>query len=98
MAKKVSRVELRSIWSNPIFQSRLLAKTQQRVDVYEKLAPPSANQKEGTLSCVYELYNNDGGDLLGAFHCYKEPGGTIGASGLHDPTLLLVDGVVYVDP
>jgi hypothetical protein len=98
MLKKVTKVELRKIWNDPKFQSDLLRRTQQRVDVYEGLAPPSANQKPGTISHVYNLVNNDEREVLGTFHVYKEPGGTIGASGMHDPVFLLVDGVRHTDP
>jgi hypothetical protein len=98
MAKKVDKRELRAIWNDPTFQADLLKQTQQRVDVYEQLAPESANQKPGTISYVYDLVNNDRTELLGTFHLYKEPGGTIGASGLPDPIFLLVEGVPHVDP
>jgi hypothetical protein len=66
--------------------------------VAEGLAPPEAHQDPGTMSHVYDLVNNDARELLGTFHVYRRRDGTIGASGLHDPVFLLVDGVPHVDP
>ena len=51
------------------------------------------------MSHVYDFFNNDEHRLLGTFHCYRRPDGTIGASGMLDPiTLLGVDNVVLIDP
>lgn len=50
------------------------------------------------MSHVYDYVNNDEHELLGTFHVYKRPDGTIGASGLFDPIFLLVDGIPHVDP
>jgi hypothetical protein len=96
--RKVSKRELRSIWNDPTFQSTLLRKTTQRVDVYEALAPPDSGQEDGTLSCVYDLMDNPNERLLGTFHMYRRPDGSIGASGKADPIFLLVDGVPMCDP
>lgn len=98
MAQKVSKKRLREIWNDPEFQSQLLRRTQQRVDVYEDLAPPSANQKPGTMSHVYDFVNNDDNEVLGSFHVYKEPGGAVGASGMYDPIFVVVNGVLLIDP
>jgi hypothetical protein len=95
---KVTKQRLREIWNDPAFQSTLLSRTQQRVDVAEGLAPPDAGQEPGTMSHVYDYMNNDAQELLGTFHVYKKPDGTIGASGLFDPIFLLVNGVPHVDP
>src|SRR5271165_6468362 len=98
MAEKVSKQRLRETWNDPDFQADLLRRTQQRVDVFEALAPAEANQAPGTISHVYDFVNDDLNELLGTFHVYIEPGGTIGASGKYDPVFLLVDGVPHVDP
>src|SRR5277367_2568264 len=95
---KVTKQRLRDIWNEPDFQSTLLSRTQQRVDVKEGLAPPEAGQDPGTMSHVYDFVNNDEHQLLGTFHVYRKPDGTIGASGMFDPIFLLVDGVPHVDP
>ena len=95
---KVTKQRLREIWNEPNFQASLLSRTQQRVDVTEGLAPPEAGQDPGTTSHVYDYMNNDAHELLGTFHVYKKPDGTIGASGMYDPVFLLVDGVPHVDP
>ena len=97
-ARKVTKQELRNIWNDPTFQTALLSRTQQRVDVAEGLAPPQAGQEPGTMSHVYDFVNNDAHELLGTFHAYRRPDGTIGASGMYDPIFLLVDGVPHVDP
>jgi hypothetical protein len=96
--RKVSKQELRKIWNDPAFQSTLLRRTTQRLDVYEALAPPEAGQEDGTLSCVYDLMDNLNGKLLGTFHMYRRPDGSTGASGRADPIFLLVDGVPMCDP
>jgi hypothetical protein len=96
--QKISKRQLRNIWNSPTFQSTLLRRTTQRVDVYEALAPPDAGQEEGTLSIVYDLMDNLNRQLLGTFHMYRRPDGSIGASGKADPIFLLVDGVPTCDP
>jgi hypothetical protein len=98
IVQKVQKQQLRNIWNDPIFQSAILRQTTQRVDVYEDLAPTAAGQEPGTLSCVYDLVDNPHRQLLGTFHVYKRPDGTIGASGRPDPIFLLVDGVPMCDP
>jgi len=98
VVRKVSKRELRKVWNDLSFQSTLLRKATQRVDVYEALAPPDAGQEDGTLSCVYDLMDNLNQQLLGTFHLYRRPDGTIGASGKADPIFLLVDGVPMCDP
>ena len=98
IVQKVSKQELRDIWNDPGFQSILLQKTTERVDVYEALAPPDSGQVDGTLSCVYNLMDNTNRELLGTFHMYRRPDGSIGASGKVDPIFLLVDGVPTRDP
>jgi hypothetical protein len=95
---KVTKERLRDIWNEPNFQAALLSRTQQRVDVAEGLAPSEAGQAPGTMSHVYDYVNNDAHELLGTFHVYRKPDGTIGASGMYDPIFLLVDGVPHVDP
>jgi hypothetical protein len=98
IGRKVTKQELRATWNDPTFQAELLRRTQQRVDVAEGLAPPEAGQEPGTMSHVYDFVNNDEHRLLGIFHCYKRPDGTIGASGRLDPIALLKDDAVLVDP
>ena len=68
------------------------------MDVSEGLAPTEAGQEAGTMSHVYDFFNNDEHRLLGTFHCYKKPDGTIGASGMLDPIVLAHGDAVLVDP
>jgi hypothetical protein len=98
IVKKVTKQRLREIWNDPNFQAALLSRTQQRVDVAEGLAPPEAGQDPGTVSHVFDYVNNDKHELLGTFHVYRKRDGSTGASGLHEPVFLLVDGVPHVDP
>ena len=98
MARKVTKRELRDIWNDSAFQADLLRRSTERVFVYDELAPSGADQKEGALSQIYDLYDNRTGELLGTFHRYQNPDGTVGASGLADPVFLLVEGVPTVDP
>jgi hypothetical protein len=98
IAQKIPKRALRAIWNDPAFQEALLRRATQRVDVYEDLAPPSANQEEGALSYVYDLMDNPNHQLLGTFHVYKNRDGSIGASGMPDPIFLLVNGVPMCDP
>ena len=98
IVRKVTKQELRDTWNDPEFQAAMLRRTQQRVDVSEGLAPPEAGQEPGTISHVYDFVNNDDHRLLGTFHCYRRADGTIGASGMLDPILLVAGDVVLVDP
>ncbi len=98
MPQKVTKWELRKIWNDPEFQAILLKRCTQRVMVSERLAPPDAKQRPGALSQVYDLMDHRAGVLLGTFHRYRNPDGTIGASGKEDPIFLLVNGVEMCDP
>jgi hypothetical protein len=98
IVQKVNKQHLRTIWNDPDFQASILRRTTQQVDVYEQLAPPSAGQEEGAISYVYDLMDNLNRVLLGTLHCYKNRDGSIGASGLPDPMLLLVNDVHLCDP
>jgi hypothetical protein len=98
IVRKVTKQELRATWNSPEFQASILRRTQQQVDVSEGLAPPEAGQVPGTMSHVYDFFNNDEHRLLGTFHCYRRPDGTIGASGMLDPILLATDEAVLIDP
>jgi hypothetical protein len=98
IVRKLRKQELRDIWNDPAFQSTLLKRTTQRVDVFARLAPPDAQQEPGTVSHVYDFMDHRTGELLGTFHAYKRPDGSIGASGMYDPIMLRVDNTVCVDP
>jgi hypothetical protein len=98
MTQKVTKQRLREIWNDPEFQASIHRRTTQRVDIYEDLAPPSAGQELGTLSIVWNFMDNQTRELLGTFHHYRRPDGSIGASGMLDPIFLLVNGVPYTDP
>ena len=96
--QKVTKRQLRGIWNDPEFQAALLKRCTERVMVTERPAPPDAEQAPGTLSQVYDLFDNNAGELLGTFHRYRKPDGTLGASGKADPIFLLVNGVPTYDP
>jgi hypothetical protein len=101
IVQKVEKQQLRDIWNEPHFQADLLRQCTQRIDVYWQLAPPEAGQVEGTMSHVFDLVDNRGYPdrrLLGTFHVYRTPEGGIGASGMHDPIFLLVNGAPMTDP
>jgi hypothetical protein len=69
----------------------MLRRCTERVLVREELAPPDSGQPEGAVSQVYDLYDNPAGEFLGTFHRYRNPDGSIGASGKEDPIWLLID-------
>jgi hypothetical protein len=48
----------------------------------------------GTRKQIVEYY--DGEVRVALVHCVVLPNGTIGASGLPDPKLLLVDGILWI--
>jgi hypothetical protein len=96
--QKVSKWQLRETWNDPQFQADMLRRCTERVMVTERLAPPEAQQESGALSQVYDLFDDIAGELLGTFHRYRNPDGSIGASGKEDPVFLLVNGVVMYDP
>jgi len=100
MPRKVSKVQLRAIWNDVAFQEAMVARCTERVIAAERLAPPEAQQMDGALSQVYDLFDNSEGkhQLLGTFHRYRNPDGSLGASGKPDPIYLLVDGVLLYDP
>jgi hypothetical protein len=96
--QKVSKQYLRQLWNDPVFQANLRRRATQQVDVYEELAPPEAQQEDGSMSYVYDLMDNVNRQLLGTFHCYRNRDGSIGASGFRDPQWLLVNDVLLFDP
>jgi hypothetical protein len=97
--QKVSCWELRNIWNNPEFQASLQKRCTQRGMVREELAPPGAEQVPGAMSQVYDLFDNTSdSSFLGTFHQYRNPDGSIGASGKPDPKLLVVNGIPLCDP
>jgi hypothetical protein len=100
--QKVGKQELYKYFNDPTFRADLMTRTNQQVDVYCDLAPESAGQVPGTTSHVYDWYSYDEQanttTLLATVHLYKQPDGTVGASGQPDPVFLVVDGVPLVDP
>ena len=102
ITQKVDEWELRRVFNEPNFRSDLMRRTRQAVETYCELAPPSAGQVEGAMSHVYDWYEyieaTDSTRLLATVHCYKNPDGTIGASGQPDPQVLVVGNVVLIDP
>ena len=65
--------------------------------VREYLAPAKAGQVPGALSQY--IYYFEGETMIAQAHCYREPGGKIGASGRPDPKWLLVEGEALIpDP
>lgn len=96
--QKVSKWQLRETWNNPDFQDAMRKRTTERVMRREELAPPEAGQVEGAMSQVYDLFDNPANEYLGTFHRYKNPDGSIGASGKEDPMWLLIDGILHYDP
>ena|ERR1022692_219228 len=100
--QKVTKRELYRFFNDPEFRAELLRRTNQRVEQYCAPAPPAAGQMEGATSHVYDWFeyieSEDRTILLATVHMYRNPDGSIGASGQPDPTFLLVDGVPLVDP
>ena len=94
--------ELRRIFNEPEFRANLLHRTSQTVETYSELAPPGAGQADGAMSHVYDWYEyieqSDSTRLLATVHFYKNPDGTIGASGQEDPQMLVVGDVILTDP
>ena len=62
--------------------------------VYDKPAPPEAEQMRGTRSQVI-AYINSNGDQIALVHQYLKPDGTLGGSGQPDPKELLERDVLY---
>jgi len=98
ISHKVSKRQLRETWNDPGFQAELLRRCTQRILVRDELAPDDAEQQDGALSQVYDLWDNDAQQYLGTFHRYLNPDGSIGASGKPDPIWLLVGDVYHYDP
>src|SRR5271156_2780736 len=98
ISQKVTKWQLRAIWNEPEYQSQMRRRTTERVMVREDLAPPDAQQVPGALSRVYDIWDNVANQFLGTFHCYRNPDGTIGASGMEDPMWLWADGTYFYDP
>ena len=57
-------------------------------------APPEAGQPPGTLSQIVHYYTARD-EKVAVVHQYLLPDGTLGASGLPDPQMLLEGGVLY---
>lgn len=100
--EKVGARELREIFNNPAFQADLLRRTCQTVETYCEPAPASANQVTGAVSHIFDWYeyfpDTDSTRLLAVVHYYKNPDGTIGASGKVDPQILVIGNRILTDP
>lgn len=100
--EKVGARELREIFNEPDFQADLLRRTCQAVETYCEPAPVSADQMDGAMSHVYDWYeylpSSNTARLLAVVHYYKNPDGTIGASGKIDPQILVIGNRVLTDP
>jgi hypothetical protein len=96
--QKVTKWQLREMWNDPAYQAQMRRRTTERVMIREDLAPPGAEQVPGALSRIYDIWDNTANQFLGTFHCYRNPDGSIGASGKEDPIWLLVNGVLMCDP
>jgi hypothetical protein len=59
-----------------------------------KPASPKSNQVPGTLSQFIKFFGENGSPVL-MVHQFLRPDGTIGASGLPDPKMMLKDGIEY---
>jgi hypothetical protein len=102
ITRKVDEWELRRQFNDPSFRADLMRRTSQQVESYCKPAPPEARQVPGATSHVYDWfeYSAETGEtkLLATVHLYKNPDGTIGASGQPDPQILVIGNVILVDP
>jgi hypothetical protein len=100
--QKVDEWELRRQFNDPGFHSDLMRRTCQKVETYCELAPPSAGQVDGAMSHVHDWYeyveDTNTARLLATVHFYKNPDGTIGASGKLDPQMLVIGNTLLVDP
>ena len=100
--QKVTKRELYRYFNEPAFRVDLGRRTNQQVEQYCELAPPSAGQTEGTTSHVYDWFEYDQkteqAKLLATVHLYKKPDGTLGASGQPDPIWLRVGSRLLFDP
>jgi hypothetical protein len=90
------------MFNEPAFHNDLQERHCQTVETYCELAPPDAEQIPGALSRVEDWYEynkeTDKTRLLATVHYYKNPDGTIGASGKIDPQLLVVGNEIFTDP
>jgi hypothetical protein len=100
--KKIGEWELRAMFNEPNFHADLLKRTKQSVETYCKPAPVDAGQKPGAMSHIYDWFeynaDTDTTRLLATVHYYKNPDGSIGASGKIDPQLLVVGNTIFTDP
>ena len=100
--QKVDKRELRRRFNDPEFRADLLRRTNQQVEQYCEPAPPSAGQNVGATSHVYDWFEYvqelDRTRYLATVHMYKNPDGTIGASGQPDPQYLVVGDTLLYDP
>jgi len=94
--QKVSQIELRRIFNEESYASRIAAGA-----YFEKLireghpSPPRSNEPPCTRSQIL-AYLDDAGRTVTIVHQYLRPDGTLGASGKPDPKKLFHSGVLYV--
>ncbi len=100
--QKVDKRGLRRHFNDPEFRTALLRRTNQQVEQYSELAPPSARQVEGATSHIYDWFEYiqefDRTNFLASVHLYRNPDGTIGASGQPDPQYLVIGNTLLYDP
>jgi hypothetical protein len=95
LPKRVDDWELRCRYKHADLFSRWLAgEFTTRVGDVGKPSPES-DQPPGTVSVELLYSDRRTDDFVARVHFYWLPNGEIGASGVHDPKQLVIDGMVY---
>jgi hypothetical protein len=92
---KVSRKELRLMFNSGCFQDRLRSgELRDILEAESHPTPPKSTQPVCTYSQIL-AYLDSKNQKVAIVHQFKRQNGSIGGSGLPDPKLLLIKGVVY---
>ncbi len=92
---RVSKEELRLMFNSGCFRDRLHSgELYSTVRVENHPSPSKAIEPICTLSQIL-AYKDANNQMVALVHQFKRTDGSIGGSGLPDPKLLLIQGVVY---
>ncbi|RLJ01733.1 MAG: hypothetical protein DRP11_03955 [Candidatus Aenigmatarchaeota archaeon] len=91
----VSAEQLRRLFNElELFAKVQRGELQQQIRKDKHPAPPKADEPFCTRSQIVAYYDSDG-NKVALVHQYLRPDGTLGASGLPDPKMVLHGNVIY---
>jgi len=99
---RASEQELQRIFNDASYLARTLDGTFRTQpfgpqSLYQSPPRPSRQpEPDGTVSGLIEIIDPTSNERMAVAHRLERPDGTLGASGLPDPKMVYVDGVIYL--